>query len=124
MKTKFIAPVFFFLFISARGVFAFQIEPFAEGDTTSAQIDHNSDGFEYTTADKRHQLQLSARLQFRYVTPYDQNPITYGDFGAETKNIFKINRARLKVGGYSYQPWLKYYFEYDLTGSRLLDFRI
>jgi phosphate-selective porin len=38
--------------------------------------------------------------------------------------VFKINRARLKVGGYAFQPWLKYYWEYELAQSNLLDFRI
>ena len=38
--------------------------------------------------------------------------------------MLKINRARLKVGGHAFQPWLKYYWEYELSQSNLLDFRI
>jgi phosphate-selective porin OprO and OprP len=30
----------------------------------------------------------------------------------------------LKVGGHAFQPWLKYYWEYELSQSNLLDFRI
>ena len=38
--------------------------------------------------------------------------------------MFKVNRARLKVGGHGYRPWFKYYFEYELASSNLLDFRV
>jgi len=30
----------------------------------------------------------------------------------------------LKVGGHAYRPWLKYYWEYELSQSNLLDFRL
>jgi phosphate-selective porin len=87
-------------------------------------VQHDSGGFEFTSVDNKFQLQLAGRLQFRFATPNDQDPLTYDDFDTATRNIFKINRARLKVGGYAYQPWLQYYFEYELGASRLLDFRV
>jgi len=34
-----------------------------------------------------------------------------------------VNRARFKLGGHAYRPWLIYYFEYDFPSSRMLDFR-
>lgn len=123
MKIHYVA---FFLFFVAHthNLKAFQEAPVSEADTIPAGFEHNSNGFEFTTADKKHQLQIAGRLQFRFATPNDQDPITFDDFDTEVRNIFKINRARLKVGGYSYQPWLKYYFEYEVGASRLLDFRV
>ena len=67
---------------------------------------------------------LHQRFQFRFATPSDQDPVSFDDYSNEKQREFKINRARLKVGGHAFQPWLKYYWEYELSQSNLLDFRI
>ena len=85
---------------------------------------YGSRGFELQTKDRRFSLEIQSRLQFRFATPEDQNPVTFDDFSEEKKPGFKINRARLKIGGNAFQPWLKYYWEYELSQSNLLDFRI
>ncbi len=64
------------------------------------------------------------RLQFRFATPEDEDPLTFDDFSGDRKTVFKINRARLKVGGHAFQPWIKYYWEYELGQSNLLNFTI
>lgn len=87
-------------------------------------IRHGSKGFEWATRDNRFLLQLQARLQFRFATPEDEDPVTFDDFTGEKKPVFKINRARLKVGGHAFEPWLKYYWEYELGQSNLLNFTI
>lgn len=89
-------------------------------------ISYGSKGFQFQTKDSLYILQIQSRLQFRFATPDDQDPITFDDFYDDnsTTNVFKINRARLKVGGHAYKPWLKYYWEYELGQSNLLDFRI
>lgn len=81
-------------------------------------------GFEFKTRDNRFMLQIHSRLQFRFATPEDQDPVTFDDFTGEKKPTFKINRARLKVGGHAFKPWLKYYWEYELSQSNLLNFQI
>lgn len=93
-------------------------------DSLTTQIEYTSRGFQFTAPDNKFQLQIGGRLQFRFATPNDQDPITFDDFAPEQETVFKINRARLKVGGHTFQPWLKYYFEYELGASRLLDFRV
>ncbi|WP_092178848.1 porin [Cyclobacterium xiamenense] len=85
---------------------------------------YGSKGFQFSTDDGLYRLQLAGRLQFRFATPADQDPITYDDFFEQDQNLFKINRARLKVGGHAHKPWLTYYFEYELSASRILDFRV
>lgn len=87
-------------------------------------IHHADKGFEFATSDGKYVLQIAARLQFRFASPSDQNPVTFDDFENQANSLFKINRARLKIGGNAYQPWLKYYFEYELGQSNLLDFRV
>lgn len=95
-----------------------------EKDSSAVKVRYGHKGFELTTADDRFEMQIRARLQLRAATPGDQNPLTYDDFQTDNKTVFKINRARLKVGGHAYESWLKYYFEYELSQSNLLDFRV
>lgn len=85
---------------------------------------HSHKGFEFRTADGKFLLQFASRLQFRFATPTDTDPSTFDDFQQGSKTAFKINRARLKIGGHAFQPWLNYYFEYELSQSNLLDFRV
>lgn len=112
--------IFFFLLVS-RATLAQE-----DQDTLVRQpaIRHSSKGFEFMTSDGKFLLQFASRLQFRFASPGDQNPLTFDDFEDENTRLFKINRARLKIGGHAYQPWLKYYFEYELAQGNLLDFRV
>lgn len=87
-------------------------------------IRHGSKGFEFETADHRFLLQIQGRIQFRFATPEDQDPVTFDDFSETKEAVFKINRARLKMGGHAWQPWIKYYWEYELAQTNLLDFRL
>ena len=88
------------------------------------KIDYGSKGFELRAPDNKYLLQIQSRLQFRFATPSDNDPVTFNDFNDQQNSVFKINRSRLKVGGHAYQPWLKYYWEYELGRSNLLDFRV
>ncbi len=103
----------------------------SSGDETNADsarrasVRYNpAKGFEFKTADNRFLMQVHSRLQFRFATPEDQDPVTFDDFSGVNKTSFKINRARLKVGGHAFQPWLKYYWEYELSQSNLLNYTI
>ncbi|WP_348797172.1 OprO/OprP family phosphate-selective porin [Flavobacterium adhaerens] len=96
-----------------------------EKDTTKLMnVRYGKKGIELETKDKKFLFQLQSRLQFRFATPYDVDPVTYDDYSQEKQTTFKINRARLKIGGHAFEPWLKYYWEYELSQSNLLDFRI
>lgn len=110
--------IFVFICLQQAPAFAFQDQK------PPNNITYTSKGFQFTSTDGLYRLQLAGRLQFRFATPADQDPITYDDFFEQKQNLFKINRARFKVGGHAHKPWLKYYFEYELSASRLLDFRV
>jgi phosphate-selective porin len=100
---------------------------FAQKDTLSNSIiiRKGNKGIEFQSRDNKYLLQLEVRGQLRFSYPYDQDPVTLNDFDpANDKGSLKVNRARLKIGGHSFQPWLKYYFEYELAASKLLDFRV
>lgn len=99
----------------------------AQTDSISSEkinVEYTKKGFQFSTPDKNYSLHLEARLQFRFATPNDQSPVNFDDFFQDNKTSFKINRARLKIGGNAYKPWLKYYFEYELAQGNLLDFRV
>lgn len=96
-----------------------------EKDTSKIMsVRYGDKGFELRTKDNKFLFQLHSRLQFRFSTPYDTDPLTYDDYSQDAKTTFKINRARLKIGGHAFEPWLKYYWEYELSQSNLLDFRL
>ncbi len=80
-------------------------------------------GYEFHFFDDSYLLQIDFRGQFRATYLHDEFPILGDDFTEESTN-FKINRARIKVGGYIYKPYYKFYFEQDIVGGNLLDFRV
>ncbi|MDN3595073.1 porin [Zunongwangia endophytica] len=88
------------------------------------QFQYGANGFEFRSRDNQYSLQIQSRLQFRFATPGDNDPLSFNDFSENSGNVFKINRSRIKVGGHAYKPWLKYYWEYDLGQSNLLDYRL
>ncbi|MWB95346.1 porin [Flavobacterium sp. GA093] len=113
-------PVVFVSLLFFNSVWAQQIK-----DTTKLlNFKYGSKGIELQTKDNKFLFQLQSRFQFRFSTPYDQDPVTFDDYNQDKQTAFKINRARLKVGGHAFEPWLKYYWEYELSQSNLLDFRI
>ena len=86
-------------------------------------IRYGSKGFELSSADENYLMHIEWRGQFRIAYPTDTDPITLNDFEGDKVHMY-INRARMKVGGHSFKPWIKYYLEYELAGSYLLDFRL
>jgi phosphate-selective porin len=80
-------------------------------------------GFEFHFFDNQYQLNVDFRGQFRAATPFDGFPDEYGDFSTGESTI-KINRARIKVGGHVFKPEYTFYFEQDIKGNNLLDFRV
>lgn len=87
-------------------------------------VGHGDKGFEFRTSDGNNLLQIQARMQIRYAWPTDTDPVTLDQFLNPDQHILKVNRARLKIGGHGFRPWVKYYFEYELRASNLLDFRV
>ncbi|MDA2929590.1 OprO/OprP family phosphate-selective porin [Acidobacteria bacterium AH-259-O06] len=97
-----------------------------EGQEEGSQVKvvYGPKGIQLTTPDGRFLTQIQWRLQARYSFPFDSEPRSVSQFDAQDSSTFKIRRARIKVGGHAYQPWLKYDIEYDFPGNRLLDFRL
>ncbi len=80
-------------------------------------------GFEFHFFDDTYLLQVDFRGQFRVTYPYTDFPVSDDDFNDEDVNV-GISRARIKIGGYAFKPYFKYYLEQDIKGGNLLDFRV
>jgi len=85
------------------------------------------DGFDLQTRDGKFEMQIQGRLQLRY--SYDQEgdgfkPQAPTAFDDKDVSSFRVRRARIKIGGHGYWPWLKYYTEYDWVSSTMLDYRL
>ena len=86
-------------------------------------IDYGTKGFEFGSADGNYLMQFQSRFQFRYTYRFVDEGVDFGDYQSVGQNTFRVNRARLKIGGHAYRPWIKYFFEYELVASALLDYR-
>ncbi|MBP1841195.1 hypothetical protein [Formosa algae] len=127
---KLIKPTFYSFIFLLFTTFSYGQEDNIQTNDSSAvkeqniNIEYTDEGFEFKTADEKFALHIESRLQFRFSTPSDLNPVTYDEIYSDKETVFKINRARLKVGGHAFQSWLKYYWEYELSASNLMDFRV
>ncbi len=114
----------FIFCLSFNGAFSQSSEESSNTPFQDWRFKYGEKGFEFRSGDDNYLLQIQSRLQFRFATPSDRDPISFDDFNDNKNNVFKVNRSRLKVGGHAFKPWLKYYWEYELGQSNLLDFRI
>ncbi len=79
-------------------------------------------GFRLETRDGNWQTNLQWRAQFRLTYPFVGDPRQVPDFNRDNySTTFEVRRLRMKIGGFGYRPWLKYYFELDLEPSRDVD---
>jgi hypothetical protein len=87
-------------------------------------VRHGPKGFEFRTGDNKFLLHIQPRVQLRFTDAATEDPAEASDIeGPHSASIF-VRRARLKVGGHAFQPWLAFYFEYELASASLLDFKV
>ncbi|NRB38809.1 MAG: porin [Pseudomonadales bacterium] len=78
----------------------------------------------FATTDGNTHLKVEMRLQTRFSTPFDGNPSSIDKLEEDAVSNMQLKRARFKVGGHFYKPWIQLKYEYDLVGSQTLDARI
>jgi hypothetical protein len=76
---------------------------------------YGSKGFRLETRDGNWQTNLQWRAQFRYSNPYGSDPRQIANYEDASGSSFEQRRLRMKIGGHGFQPWIKYYFELDLS---------
>jgi len=85
------------------------------------------DGFDLQSRDGKFEMLIQNRLQFRYFYPQEGDslaPASAATADDKDTSSFRIRRARIKVGGHGFVPWLKYFVEYDWVSNTLLDYRL
>lgn len=90
---------------------------------TNARTFYDEDGFGFRTDDGRFALAIRNRIQSRFANPFDSDPRTLGDLD-RNQNSFMIRRARTKMQGHAYYPWLQYYLQYDWADPVLRDLNL
>jgi len=86
----------------------------------SAGISYGKNGFALHTDNGKFSLAIQNRIQTRFAEPFDSDPRTLNDLDRD-ENSFMIRRARTKLSGHAYVPWLKYYMQYDWSQPVLRD---
>lgn len=97
------------------------------GDEFQLKASYGKKGLRFESHDGNFAMELGVRFQFRYSYPQEGDsftPASIASFDDKDVSSFHIRRARLKIGGHGYQPWLKYYFEYDWPSTSMLDWRV
>lgn len=85
-----------------------------------ANIGYGKNGFEFRTDDNKFSLAIQNRIQTRYSNPFDSDPRSVEDLMRE-ESTFRIRRARTRLRGHAYWPWLKFYLQYDWSQPVLRD---
>ncbi|WP_020532102.1 porin [Flexithrix dorotheae] len=92
--------------------------------TRKIALDYGKAGWHLETSDGLYAVNAQLRFQFRFATPSDTDPLNLNDYVDGKETYLGIRRARIKIGGNAFKPWLKYYMEYELFTGNLLDFRL
>lgn len=85
-----------------------------------ANVSYGKNGFEFRTENNRFSLAIQNRAQIRYSDPFDSDPRSIEDLERDDSS-FRIRRARTRLRGHAYWPWLKYYLQYDWSQPVLRD---
>ncbi len=88
----------------------------------TAATTYSDKGLTFSSGE-RFEASMLNHLQLRAVTPFDQDPKTATDLKSNTPS-FLLRRARLKLDGHLYKPWLKFKFQYDWMEPMLTDFSV
>jgi phosphate-selective porin len=91
-----------------------------EADAFKA-VEYTAKGLDIRSRDGNFLAHINWRAQLRWTERDFDDPIAPSP--EVQQGEFAINRARFKMGGHAYRKWLKYYLEYDLVNTWLLDLR-
>ena len=83
------------------------------------QVTYGQKGWQFEYGDN-YMMQLEWRLQTRFLYQTQNAEFSVSDKNNDDMS-FNLQRFRMKVGGYAYKPFIKYYFEYDFPSNSLLN---
>jgi phosphate-selective porin len=80
---------------------------------------HYKDGLRVKSTDGKFAARIRWRAQTR-VTRLTSGDIAGEQDGVEEEAGFQVRRARFKLDGHAYRPWLRYFLEYGIVASVML----
>lgn len=86
-------------------------------------VRYDDNALRLESRDGNYAMEIQHRLQFRYAWPFDQDPRSPADLDRETSS-FMVRRARFKLSGHAFRPWLEWYLQYDWSQPVLRDFSL
>lgn len=87
-------------------------------------ISYGPDGLELRDADNDFRLVLGGRVQFRYASPFEDDPLDPEELGRERTTLTRIRRARFRASGHLSSQKLTFNYQYDIVNMWLLDARL
>jgi hypothetical protein len=97
-------------------------ESLPESKKKPSLFKYGRSGLQIGEKDKgRFSAEVNIRSQMRFSSPFRDAPRRESQFGGEGEQDFRFQRARFKVEGHAFTPWIDYKYEHDLVGNRLLD---
>ena len=82
---------------------------------------YNRKGLEIGNKETLFRAKINGRSQLRYSAPFRSSPRRPGYFEREDEDDFRFRRARFKMEGHAFRPWIAYKFEEDLVNTLVLD---
>lgn len=92
-----------------------------QSDTIRTILNYGEKGWELTHGEN-YKMNVQLRLQFRAVYISSDSTFFINEED-NAKSSFNIQRARIKIGGNAFKPYLHYYLEYDFPSNNLLNFQ-
>ena len=92
-------------------------------DKKKAVKAYYKDGLHIASEDGNFLAKINWRLQLR-LTDLESADLVGEEDGVEEESGFLIRRARFKLKGHAYRPWLGYYLEYGIAGNILLTWQL
>jgi phosphate-selective porin len=90
------------------------------GKDRKFKIKYTRKGLDLGDRDGNYTARINWRAQIRYSTPFDAAPRDADDFDKAELTQFRFRRARFKVKGVAFRPWVQYAIEHDLVDNRFL----
>jgi hypothetical protein len=72
----------------------------------------------------RFSAKVNVRSQMRFSSPFASAPRKASHFTRAEEQDFRFRRARFKMEGHAFAPWVQYKYEHDLVDTRVLDARM
>jgi len=89
--------------------------------TNNTKLSYGNKGIEFQYSDS-YLMQVQWRFQFRFQT-FSEDPNFIINNADDMDASFNLQRGRIKVGGYTYKPFIKYYLEFDFPSAYLLNWQ-